>query len=113
MVLLLGAAASYAEAARTNETDRTTTITPHFASLEEGQELMRGRTLYHEQINEGNLAFLLQKKGGTLDEYIGYAAEQVLPFTEQDPGWNSGNQASMKRRQGARAQSPHACSENR
>lgn len=45
---------------------------------------MRNRTLYHEQINESNLAFLLQKKGGTLEEYIDYAAEQVLPFTEED-----------------------------
>ena len=63
---------------------RTTRIEARFASVEEGQQAMRNRILYHEQINEANLAFLLQKKGGTLEEYIDYAAEQVLPFTEED-----------------------------
>ena len=63
---------------------RTTKIEAHFASVEEGQQLMRNRTLYHEQINEKNLAFLLQKKGGTLEEFIDYAAEQVQPFEPEE-----------------------------
>ena len=54
---------------------KTTKINAHFATVEEGEELMRNRKLYHEQINEKNLAFLLQKKGGTLEEFIDYAAE--------------------------------------
>ena len=84
LVLLLSMVASYAETIQTEETGWTTTITGHFATVEEARAQMRGRTLYHAQINEGNLAFLLQKKGGTLDEYIDYATEQVLPFTEED-----------------------------
>ncbi len=63
---------------------RTPGPAARFASVEEGQALMRGRTLYHRQINEANLAFLLQKKGGTLDEYIEYAAAQVLAFTPEE-----------------------------
>ncbi len=62
----------------------TTTLTARFATLEEGQELMRGRELFHEQINEESLAFLLQEKEGTLEEYIDFAADQVLPFTPED-----------------------------
>ena len=38
---------------------QTTKINAHFATVEEGEELMRNRKLYHEQINEKNLAFLL------------------------------------------------------
>ena len=45
---------------------------------------MRNRKLYHEQINEKNLAFLLQKKGGTLEEFIDCAAEQVVPFEPEE-----------------------------
>ena len=84
LALLLCAAASYAETAPAETPARTTRIEAHFASVEEGQQAMRNRTLYHKQINEANLEFLLQKKGGTLEEYIDYAAEQVLPFTEED-----------------------------
>lgn len=84
LALLLGVAASYAETATAEAPARTTRLEAHFASVEEGQQAMRNRVLYHEQVNEGNLAFLLQKKGGTLEEYIDFAAEQVLPFTEED-----------------------------
>ena len=66
------------------ETGWTTEITAHFATVEEGQQLMRGRTLFHDQIAESTLAFFLQRKGGTLDEYIEYSAEQVMEFTPED-----------------------------
>ena len=72
------------EATPAKAAPRTTTLTARFATLEEGQELMRGRELFHEQINEESLAFLLQKKEGTLEEYIEYAADQVLPFTPEE-----------------------------
>ena len=84
LVLLSGLSSAWAEAAPADPTARTAKITAHFAGVEEGQKLMRGRTLYHAQINESNLAFLLQKKGGTLEEYIDYAAGQVLPFEPED-----------------------------
>ena len=77
------AAAACGEAA-TAEAGWTTKITARFASVEEGQELMRRRTLFHNQIREHALAFFLQKNGGTLEEYIEYSAEQVMAFTPED-----------------------------
>ena len=51
LALLLGCAAAYAESAAA-ETNWTTTFTVHFATVEEGQQLMRSRTLFHDQIRE-------------------------------------------------------------
>lgn len=84
LALLTGCACVCAEAAETKETEWTTKIAAHFATQEEGQELMRNQKLYHEQINEKSLEFLLQKKGGTLEEFIDYAAEQVRLFEPEE-----------------------------
>ena len=80
LVLLLSILPVYAESIPA-EIPWTTELTVRLAAKEEGQELMRGRTLFHEQIAESTLAFFLQRKGGTLEEYIDYSAEQVLDFT--------------------------------
>ena len=66
------------------ETAWTTQITAHFATVEEGQQLMRGRTLFHDQITDETLDFFLQRKGGTLEEYIDYSADQVMAFTPEE-----------------------------
>ena len=85
LVLLLGLAAVHAEPApEETEIPWTTHFTAHFATVEEGQQLMRARTLFHEQIADSTLAFFLQKKGGTLEEYIDYSAQQVVAFTPED-----------------------------
>lgn len=83
LVLLLGPAFAFAESALA-ETAWTTRITAHFATVEEGQQRMRDRTLFHDQITESMLPFFLQKEGGTLEEYIEYSAEQVMEFTPQE-----------------------------
>lgn len=83
LILLLCAALACAEALPA-ETPQTTALTAHFATIEEGQQLMRGRTLFHAQIADGTLAFFLQKKGGTLEEYIAYSEQQVMAFTPQE-----------------------------
>ncbi|MBR2435716.1 MAG: hypothetical protein IKB22_09625 [Lentisphaeria bacterium] len=62
----------------------TTKLTARCADVPEGQELIRNRTLYHGQINKKTLEFLLQRKGGTLEEYIEFSALQVLPFTAEE-----------------------------
>ena len=54
------------------------------AAIYENKKKMRGRRLYHEQINKKTLEFLLQKKGGTVEEYIEFFARQVLPFTPEE-----------------------------
>ena len=80
LVLLLGCAAAFAEAAP-EKTGWTTEFTAHCATVEEGRELMRGRTLFHDQITESTLGFFLQRKGGTLEDYIEYSADQVMALT--------------------------------
>lgn len=82
-VLLLGLSAAYAESAPL-ETPWTTKITARFATVEEGKRLMRERTLFHNQISEQMLPFFLQKKGGTLEEYIEYSEAQVMEFTPEE-----------------------------
>lgn len=73
-----------AEPAVAEETARTTKLAAHFATVEEGQQLMRERTLFHDQIAEGTLGFFLQRKGGTLEDYIEYSADQVMAFTPEE-----------------------------
>ena len=85
LVLALACPAAFAETAPAEtETVWTTKLTARFATLEEGQQLMRDRTLFHEQITDKTLAFFMQKKGGTLEEYIDYSAEQVQAFTPDE-----------------------------
>ncbi len=83
LALLISLAAGYAETAPT-ETVWTTSLTARCASVEEGRQLMRGRTLFHEQIRKKALAFFLQKKDGTLEDYIHWSEDQVLPFTPEE-----------------------------
>ena len=45
---------------------------------------MRGRTLFHGQITDSTLGFFLQRKGGTLEDYIEYSADQVMAFTPEE-----------------------------
>ena len=83
LILVFSLVAAYAEEGAVG-TVWTTQITAHFADEEEGRQLMRNRTLFHEQINEKSLDFLLQRKGGTLEEYIEYSADQVMAFTPEE-----------------------------
>ncbi len=83
-MLLFCAAACAETAPAAAETVWTAKLTARCASSEEGQELMRSRDLYHGQINTMTLDFLLQRKGGTLEEYIEFSALQVLPFTPEE-----------------------------
>lgn len=85
LVLLLCNIAAMAETAPAEtETPRTTALTAHFATVEEGRQLMRDRTLFHEQITSSTLPFFLQSKEGTLEDYIEYSADQVLAFTPEE-----------------------------
>lgn len=83
LILLLCAAAAHAEV-ELAEVPQSTALTAHFATIAEGQQLMRDRTLFHAQITDSTLAFFLQRKGGTLDEYIAYSAAQVMAFTPKE-----------------------------
>ena len=65
LVLLLSPALAMAESAAVGA-GRTTQITARFATVEEGRQQMRDRTLFHAQITESMLPFYLQKKGGNV-----------------------------------------------
>ena len=80
MMLIAGCSAEAAVA----ETAWTTKLTAHFATVEEGKQLMRDRTLFHDQITDSTLNFFLQRKGGTLEDYIEYSADQVMEFTPEE-----------------------------
>lgn len=54
----------------------------HIADRTEGQKLIRSCTDYYAGINEKSLQFFLQKKDGTIDEYIDYSASQVVEFSD-------------------------------
>lgn len=83
LVLLLSPALAMEESAAVGA-GRTTQITARFATMEEGRQQMRDRTLFHAQITESMLPFYLQKKGGTLEEYIAYSEAQVMEFTPEE-----------------------------
>ena len=78
--LVLPFAAACADPAQEKTISWTTSFSAHFATVEEGQKHIRNRTRFHAQINGRALAFFLQKKDGTLEEYIEYSEQQVLPF---------------------------------
>lgn len=83
LVMLLCPALASAESA-TAKACRTTQITAHFATVEEGRQRMRSRTLFHDQISVSMLPFFLQARGGTLEDYIAHSEDQVMAFTPEE-----------------------------
>jgi len=53
------------------------------ADVEEGRQLITSCLDYYEGINTKALEYFLQKKDGTIDEYISYSAEQVRTFSDE------------------------------
>ena len=83
LALLLSPALAFAESATVGAA-WTTQITARFATTEEGQQRMRDRTLFHDQITESMLPFFLQDKEGTLADYIEYSEAQVMAFAPEE-----------------------------
>ena len=55
-----------------------------FADAAEGASLLLGNEAYYEGMNEEDLAFRLQRRGGTPEELRAFAGAQVLDFTDAD-----------------------------
>lgn len=55
-----------------------------FADREEGVSLLLGNTEYYNALNQRCLDYRAQKEGATLEEVKGFAANQVLDFTEDE-----------------------------
>lgn len=55
-----------------------------FADAKEGVELLLSNEDYINGFNQQDLDFRLQKKGGTVEEWKEFAAQQVLDFTDEE-----------------------------
>lgn len=59
-------------------------LTYRYASRDEGVSLLLSNQAYHNGFSQNDLDFRMQKKNATLDEYLAFAAEQVLEFTDEE-----------------------------
>ena len=57
-----------------------------FATKEEGLRLMLANSEYYARNNENKLEFIMQKKDVTEEEYMAFAKEQVLEWTDAEKG---------------------------
>lgn len=55
-----------------------------FADADEGRSYIKGNENYLNNLNQNELCYRLQKSDATLDEYIVFAEQQVLEFTEEE-----------------------------
>ena len=59
-------------------------INYHFATLEEGKQLILAHTDYYNSLTQNDLEWKRRKTGTTLDEYKAFAQDCVQDFTEKD-----------------------------
>lgn len=55
-----------------------------YASKEEGIELLMSNTAYHDGFTQNDLDYKMQKKDASLEEYLDFAKDQVLDFTDEE-----------------------------
>lgn len=55
-----------------------------FADAEEGVSLITSNTEYFENFSQEDLNYRLQKKDATLEEWLDFASQQVLEFSEEE-----------------------------
>lgn len=55
----------------------------HFATVEEGKAFVAGNEAYYAGMSPTDIAYRLQKEGGTIEELKAYAQEQVRAFTPE------------------------------
>ena len=55
-------------------------IPHHFATAEEGRELMLANTDYYDNFTQNDIDFRLRKEGGTMDELLKESADSVKEF---------------------------------
>ena len=66
------------------ESENTVTIPYRFATKEEGQELLLANKEYYDTFSPAKLAYIMQRKDATMEEFYAFAREQVLDWTEED-----------------------------
>lgn len=72
-------------------------LTYGFADAKEGAALIAGNKDYLNSLSQHDLCFRLQKWDATLEEYIAFAMEQTMDFTEEEKeGISAGMQRIME-----------------
>lgn len=64
--------------------EQTKKFTYRFADADECYELLTGNDDYYNNMNQMDLDFRLQKKGGTLEELFSLTKEQTRDFTQEE-----------------------------
>ena len=80
MLLCVCPFGSFADAAETPEA----AIPFRFASKEEGAELMLANKEYYAKFSPNKLDYIMQKTGADMEEYLAFAKEQVLDWTDEE-----------------------------
>ncbi len=92
MLFISGCTVTYAPAAAAGpETAPSETELPdaggifiRFASAEEGRELLTDQPEYYAEFTQNKLEFVMQGKESSFEEYLDFAKEQVMDFTEDE-----------------------------
>ncbi len=64
--------------------ETTQKIPYSFATKEDGVKLLMSNTEYYDGFTQNDLDYKFQKKGAEMDEYLEFAKEQVLDFSDEE-----------------------------
>ena len=70
--------------ASTGSTAGNVSISYRFASKQEGTDLLLGNTAYYAGFSQNDLDYRMHRQGAAMEEYLAFAKEQVLDFTEEE-----------------------------
>ncbi len=68
----------------TAEGNNSNQLEIRFSDAKEGAEFITGNTDFLNGLNQNDLCYRMQKNDATLEEYITFAANQTLDFTEEE-----------------------------
>lgn len=71
-------------------------ISFRFASKEEGKELMLSNKEYYDGFSQNELEYKMQKKNAEMEEYLSFAGDQVMEFTDYEKAFISSHFKSME-----------------
>ena len=84
LVLLILASGIGTAFASTVSTAGNAGISFRFAAKQEGTDLLLGNTAYYAGFSQNDLDYRMHRQGAAMEEYLAYAKEQVLDFTEAE-----------------------------
>ena len=81
LILVSGIATAFAS---TVSTAGNAGFSYRFASKQEGTDLLLGNTAYYAGFSQNDLDYRMHRQGAAMDEYLAFAKEQVMDFTEEE-----------------------------